>query len=169
MKNNLVKTICRNAFIAANYVVLTLAMGPLAYLPIQVRISEALVLLCFFRKDYIWGLTLGCFIANLFSPYGWWDWVFGTLATFVACLGICFSKHLLVATLFPVASNGFIIALEICLQASFQEAYWPMVGTIALGEFISVTILGYLLFLLLHKNERFLNIIGANRNLDFKW
>ena len=168
MKNELVRSICRNAFIAANYVVLTLAMGPLAYLPIQVRISEALVLLCFFRRDYIWGLTLGCFLANLIgSPYLPWDLIFGTLATFLSCLCICLCKHLLVATVFPIAFNAFIIAGEIAVIE--KTLYWPMVGTIALGEFISVAIIGYLLFFFLKKNQRFLNILGANRNLEAKW
>ena len=166
MKKDLVKTICRNAFVATNYVVLTLAMGPLAYLPIQVRISEALVLLCFFRKDYIWGLTIGCFIANLFSPYPL-DILVGTLATFLSCLCICFCKHLLIASIFPVAFNGFIIAAEIAILE--KSLYWPMVGTIALGELISVSIIGYLLFRLLRKNRRFLSIMKANQNLDFKW
>ena len=49
--------IARNGIIAGLYAALTLACYPFAYGMIQFRISEFLVLLCFFRKDYTVGIT----------------------------------------------------------------------------------------------------------------
>ena len=83
MKNELLKSLTRNAIVAAIYVVLTVATSSISFGMLQVRIAEALMLLCFFRRDYIYGLTLGCFISNLFS-FMWIDILVGTAATFLA-------------------------------------------------------------------------------------
>ena len=120
-RRDIIKDICVNGLIAAAYVAMTLAVSPLAYGPIQFRFSEIMVLLCFFNKKYAYGLTIGCLIANCFSPTASLDIPFGTVATLLACIGIMFSKHLAVAILFPVVSNAFIIAWELSF---FNEPFW---------------------------------------------
>jgi len=162
-----VKDIAANGIIAAVYVVLTLVTYPLSYMGVQCRIAEAMVLLCFFRKDYIVGLTLGCAIANLFSSVGLVDVAFGTAATFIALLGIMFCKHLIVACAMPIIANAFIIGLELFLFVG-NEPYFLFVGTVALGEFVAIGI-GYILFMVLKSNSQFLKLIRANQNLDFKF
>ena len=79
-----IRMIARQAIIASLYVVLTVVISPLSYGNLQFRIAEILVFLCFFRHDYIIGLTLGCFIANLFSPMLIWDITLGVAATVIA-------------------------------------------------------------------------------------
>ena len=167
MKNDLLRTLVRNAVVAAIYVALTFATSAISFGMIQVRISEALILLCFFRRDYTYGLTIGCLIANLFSPMLPWDLIIGTAATLFSCLGICFCKHLFIATLFPVVFNGFMVAGE--LHFILGEGFWLSVGFVSLGEFIAVSLIGYALFMIIRKNKYFLEQLGANRNLDFKW
>ena len=103
------KDIVQNGLLAAIYVVLTYVMAPISFGAIQFRFSEILVLACFFDKKKAVGLTIGCFIANLVSPLGLMDLGFGTAATLLACLGIMFSKHLIIAILFPVIANGLIV------------------------------------------------------------
>ena len=70
--NNKINTLVRLSIVAALYVLLTI-INPFSYNAIQFRISEFLVLLCFFRKDYSIALILGCFIANLFSSIMLYD------------------------------------------------------------------------------------------------
>jgi len=53
---------------------------------VQIRISEALTVLPYRFKEAILGITIGCFIANLFSPFGPIDWVLGTLLTLIAAI-----------------------------------------------------------------------------------
>ena len=89
MKKDIIRSITRNAIVAAIYVAITVATPFMSFGMLQIRIAEALMLLCFFRRDYIYGLTLGCAIANLFS-FMWIDFLVGTAATFLACLCICF-------------------------------------------------------------------------------
>lgn len=169
MKDSLVRKITRNAIVAAIYVVMTVAASSISFGAVQIRIAEALVLLCFFRKDYIFGLTLGCFIANLFSPMLPWDLIFGTAATVLACLGICFFsfKKMLIAVIYPIVFNAFIVAAE--LYFILGEGFWFSVAFVGLGELIAVGIIGYALFMILKANDGAMKSLGANRNLDAKW
>ena len=160
MKKISVKDIVKYASVAAIYVVLTWIFSSFSFGPIQLRISEALVLLCFFNKKYFIPLSLGCLISNLMSPYSL-DILFGTIATMISLFFICYSKNLFIASLFPVIFNGVIIATEISLlEGVFNlDIFLFNMGTIALGEFISVSIIGVILFNMLKKNEAFMNLI----------
>ncbi len=81
-----VRQICVCAIIAAIYVVVTLLTSSFAYGLAQFRLSDALVVLCWFEPVLGVGLTLGCFLANIFSTVSALDMVIGTLATALACL-----------------------------------------------------------------------------------
>ena len=161
-RKDIIHEISFNALIAAAYVVLTVLVSPLSYGAIQFRFSEILVLFCFFNKRYGIGLTLGCLIANIFSPTASLDVIFGTIATALACLCIMFSKHLILAIWFPVVFNGFIIAWELTF---FDAPYWMSVLTISLGE-LAVMVIGYIVFTSIRQSKGFLNAIKANQNLD---
>ena len=161
-RKDIIQEISFNALIAAAYVVLTVLISPLSYGSIQFRFSEILVLFCFFNKRYGIGLTLGCLIANIFSPTASLDILFGTIATALACLCIMFSKHLIVAIWYPVIFNGFIIAWELTF---FEAPYWMSVLTISLGE-LAVMIIGYIFFTSIRQSKGFLKAIKASQNLD---
>ena len=87
-----------------------------------------------------------------------------TERTLIACIGIMFSKHLLVAIAFPVVVNAFIIAGELYF---FGEPYWLSVLTVGAGELI-VMIIGYFVIMMI-RNPKLLKAIKANQNLDFKF
>lgn len=151
MEKNSTKTkmLVSTALIAAVYVVMTLAIAPLSYGMIQVRISEILVLMAFIDKKYAPGLILGCFIANCFSPFGMMDVVFGTTCTAAAMWGITrHSKTLFGASLWPVLCNSFI-GVELYF---FGDPLLLSMATVALGEFLAVSCLGYVVFRQLMKN-----------------
>ena len=161
----LIREITFNGLLAALYVVFTVLVSPLSYGAIQFRFSEVLVLFCFFNKRYAIGLTLGCLIANIFSPTAALDIPFGTAATAIACLGIMFSKWMLLAIVFPIVSNAFIVGGELYLYGS---PFWFNVAWVALGELV-VMVIGYILFILLKRYKRFFKAISATQNIDFKF
>ena len=72
------------AVIAALYAALTYAASAvnLAYGAVQFRFSEALTVLAAYTPAAIPGLTIGCILANLGSPYGITDIICGSAATF---------------------------------------------------------------------------------------
>ncbi len=159
------RDIVQNGLLAAFYVVFTYLLTPISFGAIQFRFSEILVLMCFFDKKKIFGLTLGCAIANLVSPLGLMDVGFGTLATFLACLGIIFSKYLIVAISYPVVFNGLIVGFELYLLG---DPFWLSSLTVAAGE-LAVLIVGYIIFMILKRKKKFFEIIKATQNTEFKF
>ena len=151
------KNIVKTAMVAAIYGALTFFIAPFAYGPIQFRITEVMVLLAFIDFGYVPGLVLGCVIANLFSPIGIADVVFGSLATFIAVTMVSKTKNLLLATLWPSLVNGIIIALELHFVSN-APLFISFVG-VSLGEFVVVTCIGYPVFRSLLKNERLVRFL----------
>ena len=160
MKKISIKDIVKYASVAAIYVVLTWILAPISFGPIQFRISEVLVLLCFFDKKYFIPLTLGCLISNLMSPMAL-DIAFGTVATMISLFFISNSKNLFVSSLFPVFFNGLIIAAEISIIEGIFDlnVFLFNMVTIAVGEFLCVSVIGVILFTLLRKNDGFMRLI----------
>lgn len=147
-KNNTVKRLVRTSIIAALYAVITFALAPISYGPVQFRLSEIMVLLAFFDPFYIGGLTLGCFISNILGPNGVVDVIFGTLATFISVCAISFTGKLvknnkislIIASLWPTIFNGLIIGWM--LSYLCQLPLILSIGEVAIGEFVVVTIIG---------------------------
>lgn len=72
----------RVAVLGASYAALTLMLHPISYGPLQIRVADVLSPLPYVMGfDGVAGVTLGTLVANLFSPYGVWDIVVGTLCT----------------------------------------------------------------------------------------
>jgi uncharacterized membrane protein len=164
----LTRIIADNAIVAALYFILTVALQPLSFGAIQCRISEILTLLCFWRPDFIIGLTVGCLLANVAS-WSPWDLLFGTLATLLAnCLIAYFSHRLLIAAVWPVLINGAIVGSELrILEINAFPLYLNMIY-VAIGETIAMAV-GYTLYLLLKRNNAFWAAIKPTRHSDFKW
>ncbi|MFA5235305.1 MAG: QueT transporter family protein [Bacilli bacterium] len=156
------KRLAVNALIAALYLDLTLVTASFAYRDIQFRIAEIFVLLAFFRKDYLIGVTIGCFLANLFGPLGIVDAVFGSLATLASGLLIAYSKNLFVATLYPVVINGLVVGAELYFLEGLP--FWLSALLVAIGEFVVVSLIGYIVINKLRTNEHFMKMIDANQN-----
>lgn len=162
MQNGFDRTrrLVRIAAVAAAYFVCTAALAPVSFGPVQFRLSEVLILLCFYQKDYCYALVLGCALANLFSPMGLYDVVFGTLATALACAAVARCRRLLPATLFPTL---FCVIIGLELYWLTGVSLWLTTLTVMLGEFAVVTLLGYPLFRALERNQAFLRLIGAEK------
>lgn len=130
--------------IASTYSILTLVLGEFSFSWIQVRISEALSPLPFLMGfPAVAGLTLGCLLANWFSPIGLPDMIFGPLLTFIAALlswKLSFEKRA-VACIYPILVNAFGVSVYVSLF--YGLPYGISVVTIAAGEFIAVVLVGY--------------------------
>ncbi len=150
------------AVIAAVYAALTLILLPLSFGAVQCRISEVLTVLPLFTPVGIPGLTLGCFVSNIFSTVTPVDMIFGTLATFIAAvLTRCFRnvkiwKIPFLSLLAPVVVNAVIIGLEITLfvsgNASFT-AFLISAGSVGLGQMLPCVIMGIPFYLLIEKSK----------------
>ena len=158
-----VRRLVRCAVIAAVYVVVCLVLAPLSYGAVQVRVAEALCLLPVFGAEYIVGVTLGCFLANLIGSTVI-DVVFGTLATLMACLVTYKLRNVRIkglaipASLPPVVFNMIIVgAFEITFFFSDGAPTAALAAfnavTVGIGEIISCTVLGVALVKLIESND----------------
>jgi len=161
-----IKDISRLGIIAALYVALTFITYPISFLGIQFRVAEILVFLCFFKKDYIISLTIGCVLVNLASPIGFIDAAIGAGATLLSCLVLMFSKWLIVGVFSTTIINAFLVGFE--LWYFVKEPFWVSVGLVAIGEVVVLTV-GYVLIMYFKKRPKLLEIIKANQNVDFKF
>ena len=158
-----VRRLVRCAVIAAVYVVVCLVLAPFSYGAVQVRVAEALCLLPVFGAEYIVGVTLGCFLANLIGSTVI-DVVFGTLATLMACLVTYKLRNVRIkglaipASLPPVVFNMIIVgAFEITFFFSDGAPTAALAAfnavTVGIGEIISCTVLGVALVKLIESND----------------
>lgn len=143
--------IVRAALVAALYALLVVLppFASFAYGPVQVRVAEALTVLPYLFPETIWGLTLGCFLANLLGGLGFFDFFFGTLCTFCAAWWTSRVSRPFLAPLPPVLINGFGVALY--LSYLFKVPYFITALYILLGEAVACFGLGYTLLVLLER------------------
>ena len=90
------RDIVQIALVAAIYIALTIIppFNVISFGAYQFRISEMMNFMAFYNRKYIIGVTIGCMIANLFSPL--WIDVFvggGSTLVFVLLGVILFSKY----------------------------------------------------------------------------
>ncbi|MEG0779470.1 MAG: QueT transporter family protein [Oscillospiraceae bacterium] len=150
------------AVIGAAYAVLSLGASVfgVAYGPIQCRFSEALCVLPFLFPAATPGLFVGCLIANLLSPYGLLDIVFGSLATLLAAVLTGRCKRLWLAPLPPILCNAILVGGVIAFQqvaldgGAFAAAFAMNAFTVGLGEALVCYLLGLPLLLSLRRFRR---------------
>jgi uncharacterized membrane protein len=156
------------AVIGAVYAALTMLLAPISYGAVQFRISEALCILPFFFPQAVWGLFVGCALANTISLLGPIDILFGALATLMA--GLCTMQlgrlnrssiaFKAMACLPPVIFNAVIIGAIIAFSGTdASEAFWPLFITsglqVGLGEIVVLFIIGLPLMVFLPKTTVF--------------
>lgn len=154
------------AVIAAVYTAVNLALGAFGYGAVQVRIAEALAMLCVISPTAICGVSVGCFISNIvglmlgLNILGVPDIIFGTLATLLAGLlsylwrGVRFRNVPLLSALPPIIINAAVIGLELTFFFTgqlFNPVFWLHAGSVAAGQLISCAGLGIPLLMVVER------------------
>ncbi len=149
------RKIVRAAVIAAAYAALTVVLSPISYGVMQVRISEALTVLPALTPAAVPGLFIGCLVANIISPYGLLDMIFGSLASLIGAVGsYALRDRPLLVPLPPVIANGVIVGAMMKYAYGLPLPLWSCVGWVALGELVACYGLGYPLMRYLRKYSR---------------
>ena len=149
------RPLAQAAIIAALYTVLThlqnLMFPGSASWAIQLRMSEALCVLCFFTPAAIPGLTLGCVIFNLTSGSSLpLDFLIGSVATLLATTGMWYSRNLkvkklpLLGLLLPALSNSILVGWE--LDWVIGGGFWFNAICVAIGEAVVLLLPGSVLY-----------------------
>ncbi|MCM3359488.1 MAG: QueT transporter family protein [Psychrobacillus sp.] len=168
-----IKTIATSGIIAALYVAVSMLVAPIAFGAFQFRISEMFNHLIIFNKKFFFGIVIGVFITNLFSPLGLYDLTFGVghsiLTLSISILIGKFVKnkiwHMILNTVL-FTFTMFIIAIELHLAFDIElyfafdiaNPFYYTWYTVALGEFVVMAV-GIPLMLALNKRLKFKELI----------
>ncbi len=163
------------AMVAALYAVLTLILPVASFGTIQCRFSEALTSLPVVSRRAVWGLTLGCAIANALGVAmganiaGVWDILIGSAATLIAAFLSYACRRVRVcgvpwmSVLWPVIVNALLIGGELTLVTLGRwqwGGFWLFAGQIAVGELIPAILGGILLVKALENTKLGSRIFG---------
>lgn len=145
------KYLAEVAIIAAIYIVLTVMLSWLSYGQVQFRIAEALLVLVLYKKSGPAGLIIGCLIANIFSPFGLPDIIFGTLGSVFAVSGIYLlrKQNIFISLLPGVIANAILVGLE--LKIFVNLPFFLSALYVAVGQAVVIYALGIPLYYALKK------------------
>ena len=146
--------------IAGLYFIICIAFYPLSYGGIQVRFAEALTILPLFFGEAVWGITIGCLIANCFSQgVVVLDVVFGTLATLVSGVLTYFigkkiknlKLRFFIGAFPPVIINAIVVPFTFLALFELKQLYFLSLIQVFLGQAISIYIIGAFIYFPLRK------------------
>ena len=166
-KYSSVQIVAVGAIIAAVYAAATYAAAALglAYgtlgLAIQFRFSEALCILPAFTPLAIPGLTVGCFLGNIGSPYGVIDVICGTAATLIAAILSYMVRNIkwkgipFLVPLPAVLVNAVIVGLEITVFADVPSpaVFLMAAAEVGIGQLVVCYALGLPLYAALNNKK----------------
>ncbi|MBP3633783.1 MAG: QueT transporter family protein [Oscillospiraceae bacterium] len=163
MKNTSVRKLCACAIIAALYAAITILTAPFSYGLVQFRLSEALVVLCALAPSLGIGITLGCFLANLFSTVTALDMVVGTLATALACLWTAKCKKPWTVIVPNILTNTVIVGgmlAVVLMPDKLPVGFLFCGGQVALGEIAVMALLGMPLYVFAKRTGFVQRVLG---------
>lgn len=150
------RRLCAGAVVAALYAAITIASAPISFHAVQFRLSEAMMVLCWFRPWLGIGLTLGCLISNLFSTVTALDLIIGTAATALACLWTAKIKRPWLVPLPSILCNGILVGAMLAgvLTPENPVSGFLLFGAqVAAGEAAVLYLLGMPLLLFLKSKK----------------
>jgi uncharacterized membrane protein len=135
------------------YAVLVVALAPISYGPVQLRVADCLIpLAALFGWPVIAGVTVGCFLGNAYFWLGPQDVIFGTIANLVAATIIfLFRKRQFLACVLGSLIIGIIVGGYLWFFFGFevdmfglQLPLWAaMIASITISTLIAVAGIGY--------------------------
>ena len=125
------QSLVKAGLVAALYIVLTLLVAPVAFGPVQFRISEGLNYLGLYNRRYIYAVTAGVFLVNYFQ-FGPVDMVVGSAATVVFLWLGRWTAEWLVKTLQktgrlkvdPMIIKYIVMGISFVIQMLLVRAYY---------------------------------------------
>jgi uncharacterized membrane protein len=133
------------AILAAAYAIGTVALAPISFLAFQVRVTDALIPLAFYlKRPAVAGVTIGCLIANIFSPFGFMDIIIGTVANFLSAATLMYAPRWWLAWVTPCCIIPWFIGAELAFFLG-PDLLLIFVFEVFVGTFISVAIIGTIL------------------------
>jgi len=155
--------IIRASFITTLYAGLTILLQPISFGPVQVRIADALSILPYFPQygiNAVIGLTLGTLIANIVSPYGFYDVLIGSATNLIYSIIALYIGRIMYPSkkgLILVASEEIIVTTffigYVLLHIIYNTPVEVSMPGVAFGSIISQGLLGISLGIMILRRE----------------
>ncbi len=160
------KSISLAILVAGLYSVLSVALAPISFGPVQLRIADSLLpLAALFGWPVIWGVTLGCFIGNMaggiiyFGSFTLLDVLLGPIANLLSASIIFYLKsRRLLACVLGSITVGMIVGGYLWLLipppeilGSAVPLWASMILSITLSSLVTIAVIGYVLLCILSR------------------
>jgi len=152
------KEISLIAIISALYAALVIGLAPISFLPIQIRIADAMLpLSIIFGMPVIIGLTLGTIVANVFGGLGFVDIIGGgsanLLAAYVAWkVGSLKIKYAwITAVVLQIIIVGTVVGIY--LAVLFEIPILISILNILISSAVAIGIIGYSVLIIVSRNK----------------
>lgn len=157
------KTIAVTGVIAALYVAVSLLVAPFAFGAVQFRIAEMFNHLIVFNKKYFFGIVLGVFITNIFSPMAAFDLTFGVAHSIITLSLTILATKYVKGNIARMVINTLLFTFTMCIIAlelmiAFDLPFFYTWLTVAAGEF-AVLAVGIPIIFVLNKRLNFKELI----------
>ena len=155
------------------YAVLLVALAPISYGPVQLRVADCLIpLAALFGWPVITGVTVGCFLGNAYYWLGPQDVVFGTFANLVAATVIfLLRKRQFLACVLGSLPIGIIVGSYLWIFFpppsifGLQLPVWgAMIASITISTLVAMAGIGYALLKALSSSS----VTSALKSLGLK-
>ena len=141
--NKTIQFIAKAAVIAALYIAIGAIFKAIEFGPIQLRPSEALNMLVYFSPSAAWGLFVGCLINNLWSPFGFVDIIFGSLATLASGLIASRIRNKYFVGIPSILINGFVVAAIIGMMTNTMDLYFIYFLEVSISQIAQRLFIGF--------------------------
>ncbi len=136
------------AIFAALYAVGVIFLAPISFGPGQIRVADAMLpLTMIFGLPSAFGLSLGCLVSNIYSPFGAIDIFGGAVANLAACvLGWYIGRNggrilRFAATILQSAIVALIVGTYLSPLTSVPLML--SIFGVLIGEIVAINIIGY--------------------------
>jgi len=148
---NRTQMIAMSSVLAAVYAVVTVFAPVPQYQALQLRFADCLEVLAFFIGwPGVLGLSLGCFVANVLSPYGLLDMLLGTFSTVVSTMTVMYVgrnssvKNFEGNLLISMGVSSIIMGVMIGYLLSFYgEIFGIAAAAVTLSQVVAKVVIGY--------------------------
>lgn len=107
-----VRTIVYGGMFSACYAVLTLAIMPLSYGPVQFRVANLLKPIALLHPSFALAIGLGTGMSDLFSPFGFWDWGIMPMVDILAA-AVCWKLRRM--PVMAIVIQSLIVSAGVCV------------------------------------------------------
>jgi uncharacterized membrane protein len=147
------REIALSAVFSALYATLVVSLSPISFGPLQLRIADAIIPLAMvFGWPVVAGVTLGCFVGNVYGQLGLLDYVLGPAANLItATLVYKLRQRPLLACCVAPLPIGLIVGGYLWIFFPPPEflalpMWLVMIVSVTLSTYVAVSIVGFLLY-----------------------